>query len=73
MVDENNEGFFLSPTTVNRSRALLDKYGMELVGYYQRQTKYGAVYYLNFEKAFCLLLKACKLDELAQTASVRWQ
>jgi hypothetical protein len=49
IVDENGEGFFPSPSTVNRSRALLDKYGAECVGYTQRNTKYGEVYYLNHE------------------------
>jgi hypothetical protein len=34
-------------------------------------TKYGAVFYLIFEKAFCLLLKACNLHELATTTAVK--
>jgi hypothetical protein len=71
VVDENGMGYFPSATTVNRSRALLDNYGMEVVGYHHKDTKYGEVYYLNFENAFHLLLKACKLDELAQTTSVK--
>jgi hypothetical protein len=71
VIDENGEGLFPSPTTVNRSRALLDEYGKEAVGYYHRETKYGEVYYINFEKAFRLLLKACKLDELGEKESVK--
>jgi hypothetical protein len=71
VVDENGMGYFPSATTVNHSRALLDNYGMEAVGYHRKDTKYGEVYYLNFENAFRLLLKACKLDELAQTTSVK--
>jgi hypothetical protein len=71
IVDENGEGFFPSPTTVNRSRALLDDYGAGLVGYVQRETKYGEVYFLNFERAFRLLLKACNIHDLAQTSSVK--
>jgi hypothetical protein len=71
IVDENDIGYFPSATTVNPARALLDNYGMEVVGYHQKDTKYGEVYYLNFKKAFCLLLKACKLDKLAETTSVK--
>jgi len=71
VIDETGEGLFPSPTTVNRSRALLDEYGKEAVGYHRRETKYGEVYYINFEKAFRLLLKACKLDELAEKESVK--
>jgi hypothetical protein len=71
IVDENGEGFFPSPSTVNRSRVLLDKYGAECVGYTQKNTKYGEVYYLNYERAFRLLLRACNLHELAWTSSVK--
>jgi hypothetical protein len=71
VVDENGVGYFPSPTTVNRSRALLDNYGAEIVGFHRRMTKYGEVYYINFERAFRLLLKACNLHDLAQTTSVK--
>ncbi len=54
-MDENGIGYFPSATTVNRSRALLDNYGMEVVGCHQKDTKCGKGYYLNFENAFCLL------------------
>jgi hypothetical protein len=71
VVDENGEGFFPSASTVNRSRALLDKYGSEIVGYTSRMTQYGEVYYINFEPALRLLLKACNLHDLATTTSVK--
>jgi hypothetical protein len=71
IIDENGEGFFPSATTVNRSRALLDQYGSEVIGYHRRDTQYGEVYFLNFEQAFRLLLKACNLYELAQVDSVK--
>jgi hypothetical protein len=51
-VDENGEGYFPSPTTENCSRALLDAYGAEVIGYHLRHTKYGEVYYIYFEHAF---------------------
>jgi hypothetical protein len=71
VVDDKGIGYFPSASSVNRSRALLDNYGIKMVGYHHRDTKYGEVYYLNFEKAFCLLLKACKLEKLAETTSVK--
>jgi hypothetical protein len=71
VVDEAGVGYFPSASAVNRARALLDDHGMEVVGYQRRDTKYGEVYYLNFENAFRLLLKACKLDKLAETTSVK--
>jgi hypothetical protein len=71
VVDENGEGFFPSASAVSRSRALLDKYGSEIVGYSSRMTRYGEVYYVNFEPALRLLLKACNLHDLAKTTSVK--
>jgi hypothetical protein len=71
IIDENGEGNFPSATTVNRSRTLLDQYGSEVIGYHCRDTQYGEVYFLNFERAFRLLLKACNLYELAQVDSVK--
>jgi len=71
VVDHNGVGFFPSASAVNRARALLDQYGADVVGYTRRNTKYGEVYYLNFERAFRLLLRACKLHDLATTASVK--
>jgi hypothetical protein len=71
IIDEKGEGFFPSATMVNCSRALLDQYGSEVIGYHHRDTQYGEVYFLNFERAFRLLLKACNLYELAQVDSVK--
>jgi hypothetical protein len=71
VVDHNGVGFFPSASAVNRPRALLDQYGADIIGYTCRNTKYGEVYYLNFERAFWLLLKACKLHDLATTSSVK--
>ncbi len=49
-------------------RRLLDNYGSEKVGWERRMTRHGEVFYVNFEKAFRLLLKACELDEVATEA-----
>jgi hypothetical protein len=43
VIDENGEGLFPSPTTVARSRALLDAYGEKVVSFFWRDTKYGEV------------------------------
>jgi hypothetical protein len=71
VVDKDGIGFFPSASSVNRARALLDDYGSKIVGFTRRMTRYGEVYYINFERAFRLLLRACKLDELARTTSVK--
>jgi hypothetical protein len=71
VVDENGEGFFPSASAVSRSRALLDKHGSEIVGYASQMTRYGEVYYVNFEPALRLSLKACSLHDLATTTSVK--
>ena len=71
VVDENDEDLFPSVSTVSRVRRLLDDHGSQLIGWTQVHTKYGEVFYLNFEKALRLLLKACKLHELATTTSVK--
>jgi hypothetical protein len=34
-------------------------------------TRHGKVFFVNFEKAFRLLLKACELEELATRSSVK--
>jgi len=52
-------------------RRLLDNYGSEKVGWERRMTRHGEVFYVNFEKAFRLLLKACELDEVATRSSVK--
>ncbi len=65
IIDENKEQLFPSPTTVNRSRSLLDQYASDLIGYERKETKYGEVYFINFEPALRHLLKACQLHDLA--------
>jgi hypothetical protein len=71
IIDENGDGFFPSAMTVNCSRALLDQYSSKVIGYHRRDTQYGEVYFLNFEQAFRMLLKACNLYELAQVDSLK--
>jgi hypothetical protein len=41
-----------------------------MIGYERKDTKYGEVFYLNFEQALRLLLKACGL-QIATTSSVQ--
>jgi hypothetical protein len=71
VVNEKSEDLFPSVRTVSRVRRLLDNHGIQLIGWTQVRTKYGAVFYLNFEKALHLLLKACNLHELATTTSAK--
>jgi hypothetical protein len=71
VIDEKGEGFFPPASNVSRSRRLLDKYGEEVVGFTPRNTPYGEVFFINFEAAFRLSLKACGLYELAQRTSVK--
>jgi len=71
IIDGNNENLFPSATTVNHSWSLLDKYAAERIGYERKLTPYGEVYFINFEAALRLLLKASNLDTLATTTSVK--
>jgi hypothetical protein len=72
MVDEKSEDLFSSVSTVSCvRRLLLHNHENQLIGWTQVCTKYGAVFYLNFEKALCLLLKACNLHEIATTMAVK--
>jgi hypothetical protein len=71
VIDENKEDLFPSVSTVSRVRCLLDDYAFKMVGWERKMTKYGEVFFMNYEKAFRLLLKACQLDEIAQTSSVK--
>ncbi len=71
VIDQDGVGFFPSASSVNRARALLDDFGAEVVGYSRRMTRYGEVYFLNFERALRLLLRACNLHDLATTSSVK--
>lgn len=71
VIDEDKLGLFPSPSAVDRARAKLDAYAFEKIGYERRVTPYGEVFYLNFQKALRLLLKACKLHDLATRERVK--
>jgi hypothetical protein len=71
VIDEQNEELFPSNSTVSRVRGLLDEYGFEKIGWERRMTRFGEVFFINFEKALRLLLKACQLEELATRAAVK--
>ncbi len=49
VIDEYNEGLFPSQSAVDRARKLLDDHASEMIGYERKDTKYGEVFYLNFE------------------------
>jgi hypothetical protein len=68
--DEDKKGYFPSVSSVTRCHQLLDNHGKNLVGYERKETRYGEVYYINFDKVIRLLLKATGLYEKAQKASV---
>jgi hypothetical protein len=70
VLDEEKNGYFPSASAVDRCRKLLDNHGRQLVGYERKYTKYGEVYYLNFDKVIRLLLKATGLYEKAQSTNV---
>jgi hypothetical protein len=71
VIDREKLGFFPSPSAVDRARAKLDNYAFEMIGYERRETIYGEVFYLGFEKALRFLLKACELHNLAITERVK--
>jgi len=71
VIDEDKLGLFPSPSAVDRARAKLDAYAFEKIGYERRVTPYGEVFYLNFQKALRLLLKACKLHDRATRERVK--
>jgi hypothetical protein len=71
VIDHSNQGLFPSPTSINRARAQLDQHAFERIGYERRDTKYGEVYFINYEKALRFLLKACQLHDLAAKEPVK--
>jgi hypothetical protein len=71
VIDDEGKGYFPCESSVSRSRKLLDNHGEYLVGWERKETQYGEVYFLNFEKTLRLLLKSCKLDKLAEQTSVK--
>jgi len=70
VLDDGKIGLFPSPSAVDRARQMLDKYAVEKIGFRREMTKYGEVYYLNFDRVIRLLLEATGLYEKAQRESV---
>jgi hypothetical protein len=66
VIDKQKEELFPSNSTVSRVRGLLDDYGFETNGWERRMTRFGEVFFINFEKALRLLLKACQLSSLPE-------
>jgi len=48
----------------------LNKYALEVIGITQRNSQYGKVFYINFEKAILLMLDASGLSEYAKSGPV---
>jgi hypothetical protein len=71
VIDREKLGLFPSPSTVDGARAKLDNYSFEMIGYEHRDTVYGEVFFLNFEKALQFLLKSCQLHDLATRGCVK--
>jgi hypothetical protein len=70
ILDEDKKGYFPSVSSVTRCRQLRDNHRKNLVGYERKETRYGEVYFINFDKVIRLLLKATGLYEKAQKVSV---
>jgi len=70
VLDDGRIGLFPSLSAINRARKLLDNKASEVVGCHRELTKYGEVYFLNFNRAIHLLLKATGLYEKAQQTNV---
>jgi hypothetical protein len=70
VLDEGKIGLFPSPSAVDRARQMVDKYAIEKVGCQREITKYGEVYFLNYDHVIQLLLKATGLYEKVQQSSV---
>jgi hypothetical protein len=69
-LDEGKIDLFPSTSGISRVRKLLDEKAAEIVGCRRELTKYGVVYYINFDQAIRLLLKATGLYDKAQQTSV---
>jgi hypothetical protein len=70
VVDEKDDRLFPSLKAVCKARKLLDQEAMGLIGYECKKTKYGEVFFVDFDKSLRLLLKACNLHETAMNHSV---
>jgi hypothetical protein len=69
--DRNKEGLFPLAAAVLRTKKLLDDESFWLIGFEWKQTKYGEVFFINFNNSLRLLLKACGLHELATHESIQ--
>ena len=65
VIDHEKIGLFPSASSVDRARAKLDHHAAEVIGYERRETVYGEVFFLNFDKALRHLLKATQLHDIA--------
>ena len=70
MIDEDDDGLFPSLKAVSKVKKVLDQEAVRLIGYECKRTKYGEVYFIDFNKSLRLLLKACGLHEVAIKESV---
>lgn len=59
----------ISLSCCEREQAL-NKYALEVIGITQRNSQYGKVFYINFEKAILLMLDASGLSEYAKSGPV---
>ncbi len=60
----------ISLSHCKRERQALNKYALEVIGITQRNSQYGKVFYINFEKAILLMLDASGLSEYAKSGPV---
>jgi hypothetical protein len=70
VINAGNDRLFPSLKAVGKAKKLLDEEAVRIIGYECKQTQYGEVYFINYNKALRLLLKASGLCELATTESV---
>jgi hypothetical protein len=70
VLDESKIGLFPSPSSNDRARAKLDEHCQNISGCERKMTKYGEVYFINFDNAIHLLLKATGLYDKAQRTNV---
>jgi hypothetical protein len=70
VIDVGNDRLFPSLKAVGKAKKYLDEEAKRVIGFERRSTKYGEVYFINFNKALRLLLKASGLHRIAMTESV---
>jgi hypothetical protein len=71
VIDKEKIRLFPSPSAIDRVRAKPDKYAVEMIGYENKDTVYGSVFFINCQKALRLLLKACHLHDRATRERVK--